>query len=244
MYDACVMTVTSDRPVAVQLLKKYLARQSFAGHVLWVVVDDGREQADLSYDFPSNISIEHRRLGPAGSAFTSFRKNMSKALSSLPAPYTVIMEDDEWYGPRWVEAMVSMLDGGAKIAGETRAIYYNVRARLFRRWNNLRHASMCQTAFRSDMAPDLLRHMSKNPTVMLDKVFWKHGYAEGKLVKPFNQCVGIKGVPGKNGIGTGHRPRVRNYKFDPDCKYLRGIIGDADAVPYMAMYDPMNAGAR
>lgn len=240
--EVCIMTCTGDRHEAFLLLQKYVARQTFGGGVQWLVVDDGRRHSELTVPLPPNIRVDHVKLPPVGPGFASFRRNMKHALANIGAPLVVVMEDDEWYGPRWVKEMAGLLED-ATLAGERRALYYNVKCRLFRRWNNTRHASMCQTAFRREFAETITRKIQKSATVMIDKVIWKMDVPK-KMAPPFNQCVGIKGMPGRGGIGAGHRPRKKLYKHDADGLYLKGILGDADAEPYLALYDPMRAKVR
>ena len=242
MSDVCIVTCTGDRPMAFELCQKYIARQTFKAEITWRVVDDGQKEVRFTEPMPDNITFEHIRLKPCRNRVTSFRRNMKFGLSKVPAPAVIIMEDDEWYGPRWVEIMYAGLQK-AELCGERRALYYNVRLRLFRRWNNRKHASMCQTAFRSSIIDKFQDRMQKVGTVMLDRVLWKMRVRK-KLIDPFHQCVGIKGMPGRSGIGTGHRPKARIYRRDQDGSALIKILGKEDAAPYLALYDPKKGKLR
>jgi hypothetical protein len=62
----------------------------------------------------------------------------------------------------------------------------------------------------------------------VDRMFWDS--VRGGAIHDTNTVVGIKGLPGRKGLGLGHRPDHR-FTPDPDFAKLREWIG-ADAEHY------------
>jgi superoxide dismutase len=120
--------------------------------------------------------------------------------------------------------------GNYSLLGEVNTIYYNVHHRRYITNPNTIHASLFQTAFRYDAIPALYESLSAKfiDCVLWQKVANKHLFYEHSL------SVGIKGLPGRAGIGAGHS-RAMNMKADLNLNYLRALIGD-DAQHYAGHY--------
>ena len=111
-----------------------------------------------------------------------------------------IIEDDDWYGPGYLADVAKWL-GHRPLAGECRARYYNMATGKGRQLNNERHASLCSTAVRGEGLRALRQAVAKADT-FIDMTLWR--LCPGRLYRT-RHVVGIKGVPGRGGIGTGHR---------------------------------------
>jgi hypothetical protein len=158
--------------------------------------------------------------------------NLLSALDRVRGDRVLVIEDDDWYAPDYLETMDRWLDQ-ADLAGEARAKYYNVFYRNYFVNANLHHASLCQTAFHASLIPtvmEICRQAIKWP----DLTLWNRVRGRKFLTQPSGQtlCVGIKGLPGRTGIGMGHSTRAATaFSADPDLKILHQWIGE-DAETY------------
>ncbi len=242
--ELSIITCTGDRQLAFDLCARYVFRQEGLERVQWVVVDDGDchvETLKSVVDAPDWLRVDVVRLQPGKDAAKSFRCNMMVALNKAEAERIIFMEDDEWYARGYALSMFKRL-AKLELAGEGNAVYYNVRARLYRRWGNSRHASMCQTGIKGRARKQLMKLLRGKGTVMVDRILW--GKKIKKRVFPSTgQCVSMKGMPGRSGIGVGHRPRKQQYNRDPDGTFLKRIVG-ADAKVYLELHNPKKAKVR
>ena len=104
------------------------------------------------------------------------------------------------------------------LIGECPSRYYNVKTRCLRLPQNVSHASLCQTGFPLSLVPKILDVMGNE--TWIDMALWSK--IPGVLREDYN-CVGIKGLPGRAGVGVGHQP---GGQPDPDLTILRDWIGD------------------
>ena len=220
-----LLTCTGDRPEAFALCEQWMARQTRREWCRWVVVDDGVTPT------VTTMGQEVIRLAPMQGH--SLNRNLCAGLSTIDTA-AVFIEDDDWYSPHYLYVMIGWLDQGHQIAGQVRALYYNVARRMYHRHGNTHHASLCQTAIRFGVIGDFLRELHRDPKQQfVDMALW-HKCAgpvgESLFNCEYSYCVGIKGLPGRQGIGTGHRPE--GYQIDHDGTYLREIVGDHDAEIY------------
>ena len=213
-----IITPTGDRPLAWKLCQLYMARQTYAGPVEWHVVDDGRVPLEVEFDRPGYTLHMHRLPPMAGN---SQARNMLHLLSHCNAgDRVVIFEDDDHYAPDWLTTVDRELER-AELVGECRARYYNVSTRQGRQLNNAGHASLCSTAVRG-RAIDALRKACQSAPKFIDLQLWRrfpHRHLFGG-----HRVVGIKGLPGRGGIGMGHDPKFAGT-HDPDGALLREWIG-------------------
>ncbi|MCC7422015.1 MAG: glycosyltransferase family 2 protein [Planctomycetaceae bacterium] len=234
------MTPTHDRPVAFALCERYMARQTYDGPVRWIVVDDGTESVECHH------GQEHIRLPSIESPRESFRANWRAGLGEVdPTGITLFIEDDDWYSPEYIDRMVELL-AEATIAGESRARFYNVRRRMWLVHPNRSHASLCQTGIRGEEMHDRVLHILKHDRRIesLDGRLWKRASVpeRAKLLRPAStMLVGIKGMPGRSGLGVGHASETQlaseGYAKDPSLDKLREWVGD-DASNYAAFFSP------
>jgi hypothetical protein len=140
-----------------------------------------------------------------------------------PGAALVCIEDDDWYARDWLAHVAAELRHD-ELVGETHARYYNVATRVGRQLTNAEHSSLCSTAVRGS-ALGALRDACRTGARWIDIDLWKRG---GHLFGG-HRVVGIKGLPGRGGIGMGHDRAFRG-QADPDGRLLREWIGgDADA---------------
>ena len=220
MADITLITATGDRPEALALCERYMLRQTFKGRIQWLVIDDGQVSC-----IPSEGQEYLRREPSAEDRQPTLALNILTLLPFVESDKILFIEDDDWYAPEYISYMFHVLDN-VIIAGEGNAIYYNVKERKYYKHGNTGHASLCQTGLRfNEDTRKLLQEILNTQEKFIDILLWQKINGVKRLVnheQPF--CVGIKGMPGRKGIGTGHNPNNR-YVEDFDMIYLEKLIG-------------------
>ena len=216
-----LLTMTGERPEAFALCQRWMARQTYTGAVRWVIVDDGRQPCSLA-GIPEDWSIDLVLPDPVWSPGQNTQaRNIHAGLDIIgTSERVVIIEDDDWYAPNWLETVADALDK-AELVGETRARYYNVAQRKHKTHENHTHASLCSTALRG-AALSTLKSVCRPSIQFIDILLWQ-AHSDKHLFQG-EGVVGIKGLPGRPGIGMGHDKKF-NGKPDPQLKVLRSWIG-------------------
>ena len=221
-----LLTATGARLHAWALCERWMAAQDYAGPVHWLVVDDGQEPQPITFQrekWTLNV-IRPRRLWTPGR--NSQAENMLHGLSHCSASdRVVVIEDDDYYSPDWLSHVTQQLDH-AQLVGESMARYYNIATRQGRQLENSAHASLCCTAVRG-RAVDALRKACQTNRKFIDINLWRK-FPDRHLFGG-DRVTGIKGLPGRGGIGSGHKPGFRGT-HDVDGSLLREWIGkDSEA---------------
>lgn len=239
MASLTLITPTCDRPAGIGLAKRWLKRQELRepATIQWLVCDDGREKAELPAGIIEGdlvVYVEHVRIPPAPSVALSFRGNVAAGLCRARCPRIAIWEDDDWYPPDYLQFLLDRFHEGYELIGQARARYYNVATRRHRQLINASHASLCQSAVSSRIGSFLEHRCRTRGGTFLDLDLWREHPRCARYLHPHSTVVGIKGLPGKAGIGMGHRLPL-NERFDRDGSVLRRWIGD-DAEHYLGFY--------
>ncbi len=216
-----LLTATGCRPAAFALLERMMLAQTYAGPVRWVIVDDGEQPQPVTFE-REGWTLDIVRPEPfwRPGANTQARNLLAGLESIHRSARLLIIEDDDHYASDWLETCNEMLDR-ATLVGEIRARYYNVPSRVARQLNNTQHASLCATAMR-DGAIEAFRRVCRPGCQFIDIELWR-AYRD-RLLFTGNRVVGIKGLPGRGGIGMGHRSGFNGTK-DPDGSILRQWVG-------------------
>ena len=196
-----IITPTGGRSEAFALCEKYMARQTLKPDQ-WLVVDDylPRTACTMGQEviYPAHTWKE---------GDMTLTKNLLEALQKATGDYILIIEDDDWYSPKYIETMVSYLKEH-DLVGEGRAKYYNIFNSRCMIHTNMEHASLCQTAFTKKLIPDIIKTVKDNITQkFIDIEIWKID-CKKIIFDGKNICVGIKGMPGRGGIGYGHKDKM------------------------------------
>jgi hypothetical protein len=139
----------------------------------------------------------------------------------------LFIEDDDWYAADYVETMADAMETrGAQMIGTSRSLYYHVPSRRWRVMQNQGTASLCQTGMEAHALPFLKDACVQRPEA-IDWWLWQYGLRRSHLLA-IDRCVGIKGLPGRPGIGVGHKPErhPEQWTADPKLTVLREWIGN------------------
>lgn len=198
----------------------------------WIVVDDG--------ETPTVATMGQRvirRERQTGDPDITLVPNLKAAIESgVSTEAVAFIEDDDYYSPGWIEWLSGALKS-ADIAGEANAFYYHVGRRAWMNNKNRQHASLCQTGMRASTLPILYGRCKSSPFV--DVGLWKEGMKDHSAFLRFAPnplVIGMKGMPGRKGIGIGHIKDAVCYASDPGLSWLVSMIGE-DALAYKDFYD-------
>ncbi len=233
--EISIVTPTADREFCLKRLAYYLQRQTFVGTIQWIITDSGSKSftKPISLNFP----CEYEYLGHIKDSKQSFCKNMQNALSRVKYKKVLVMEDDDWYHPTYIEVMWERLHI-KDLIGEIPATYYHIKDKSYRILPNTERASMCQMGFTEKVIP-IIQHIIKQDSsnAFIDLKLWKYYSSQFKR-QLYNSrlSIGIKGMPGNSGIGIGHRIKDVHRKSDPDFRKLEKWIGKEDTDFYRSIY--------
>lgn len=225
---AVLLTPTRDRPEAFRNAEHWMSRQDFDGDVVWVVVDDGEVPVQPSM---GQVHLRRKNLPDPSSARGTLVLNLLHAIPELPAAMDVIViEDDDWYSPGYVRAMVGMLRD-SDLVGYGLSRYYNLRWGWGMDCNNRGHASLCSTGFSAALLPwfrDVVDWCRRRRDQFVDLEMWRRrvGIRSNLILDP-TMTVGIKGYPGSPNIGIGKA--FSAGAKDPEGRLLTEWIGAEDA---------------
>lgn len=235
-----LITPTGARLEALTLLVRYMQRQTVTDW-RWTILDDCEPATAIEAAFPQSIDSRIEIYRPAwrwkpgkNTQNMNMRALIDRAFA-VGFDLLFVIEDDEWYSSRYLESMIERHRATDMLIGQTQAHFYNVRLRHARILPNFEHTALCRTAVNSAGAR-LMHEVFSMPQWPQgehgDRVMWNICPSNQKnlftLDRPLN--VGIKGMPGRDGIGTGHDRIKRDKIADPKLKLLRNWIGrDADA---------------
>lgn len=213
-----LITPTADQPLGMLLCERYMARQSATWHQ-WIVADDGLEPARLT------MGQQHVRRSREHEGGRSLAGNLPAALDLADGDVVLVIEHDDWYAPDHIAVCLDQLRRG-DVVGSRWQRYYNVQSRSWRRMRNVGSA-LCNTALRRCALP-ILRAAAlaafQRGTYGVDRLLWDAAGRRGH-VHDVDTVVGIKGLPGRRGLGMGHRPDAQ-WTADPDLQQLRAWIGN------------------
>lgn len=220
-----LLTATGARPQAWALCQQLMRMQDHAGPVRWVIVDDGACAQPISFERPG-WTLEVIRPQPYWQPGNNTQaRNLAAGLAVIgDDERVVVIEDDDAYAPGYLSAVAGWLDA-APLVGESHARYYHVGRQVWRDCGNHAHASLCSTAVRGEGLVALRQSVASNHT-FIDIELWRAPI--GKRLYRTAHVVGIKGLPGRGGIGAGHR---MNGARDRNGDKLRAWLG-----PLAALY--------
>jgi len=197
------ITPTGDRPLAFALCQRWMERQT-VWPTQWLVIDDGKTplKIDLSFSFIKYIRREPLPSDPKH----TLCQNLSAALPFITGDKIIIIEDDEYYAPEYLAGMAARL-AYHEVVGIKNSKYYHLPSGGHCTHSNGSHASLAQTAFRSASLPAFKRCLDMRSQQFLDIRLWQRTYRTLRgflFIDEPPLYLGIKGLPGRPGIGIGH----------------------------------------
>lgn len=198
-----------------------MAQQDYRGDLQWLVVDDCEPETDCTM----GQTVIRRRPAWEPGQITQCR-NLRAAVPHVEGDVVVVIEDDDYYAPSYLSEQVERLFW-APMVGESESMYYHIGVPGYSVNPNTRHSSLFQTAFRKELLP-LFAGICEVAPRFLDLALWSK--AGGRIFPQSLISIGMKGLPGRQGIGIGHR-KQRDWIQDPDFKTLAKWIGE-DALVY------------
>lgn len=213
------LTCTGDRPLCLNLLSGWMKNQTVQPDQ-WIIIDDGRVPykplGDCDYVY---------RLTERSDPKHTLGVNIKTALKYIKGDVILFIEDDEYYAPRYIETMLEKIQN-YEIVGLCRSKYYNLRTKRYYVNPNLGHASLAQTGLKVKNLRVLESVIDGDAfiDVRLWAAFGGKSRSDNKMIVPakgiqvgngkgilfddgLKDClyVGMKGMPGRVGIGAGHR---------------------------------------
>lgn len=222
-----LITCTGFRPEALAMCQKFLERQTFKGEMNWVIIRDDLIDTPIQSK-RANLKIQNIK-GPRlwDKTYNTHRGNMEAGLTLVKdSEYIFVIEDDDYYAPDYVEKMLGLLRY-VTVAGLSYTRYFHVKMPGWKVHPNNKHASLSQTAIRKPAASALMTSVNSGD-LYFDGVFWNSILEDNiphALLGNTGLSIGIKGMPGREGITPSHR-ELRDYLIDPTLTKLKEWIGE------------------
>jgi hypothetical protein len=241
------ITPTGDRPLAMSLCERWMTNQTVHPDQ-WLVIDDGQ------VPFTPSVPMEYVRREPqAGDPRHTLALKLQQAIPLIKGDKIMIIEDDEYYAPTYVEQMSRQLDSG-ELVGIKQNRYYHVPTGGYYLMHNMGHASLAETAFMSGFLPTFRKAVDASINLdYLDIRIWRmgkeraaHNFKFGTRTMTTSRArsmaptaksdlllfsdadnplyVGIKGLPGRAGIGMGHNPAMYTTRDTAGRRVLKQWI--------------------
>lgn len=240
-----VITCTGDRPICFDLLKQWMENQILKP-MEWIIIDDGKTpmSKDIVDSLPSYATLLRREPLSTDPKHT-MNINLLSALKFVQGDFIAFMEDDEYYAPEYLSAMNERMKNHS-VVGICKSRYYHLPTAHYCIHLNMDHASLAQTIMSIEHLEKFKQLLDGDPFVDIRiwtdivgvDIWGKKGFNSAGHV--FNNgrgilfddvftkeflYVGMKGMPGRTGIGSGHKGLGR---FDPNFTMLKTWIKNGD----------------
>lgn len=201
-----VLTPTGGRPEAFSVLTEWVNRQTLK-EFAWLIIDDCEPATPAPWVREGIVMVKLKPKWVWQPGQNTQAANLTKLLTFVPeGAKVIVMEDDDWYAPNYLEKMATALDS-CELAGVIPALYYNLKTGKIRDMGNKAHASLSATAMTGD-ALEYFRHLCKIGASRIDMKLWQREPNEKAWLireEGVPPTIGIKGGKGRPGIGIGHR---------------------------------------
>lgn len=246
-----LITCTGDRPLCFNLLEGWISNQTVQPDQ-WVVVDDGQTETCVK----SNCDYVRRIPQKTDPKFTILL-NIEEAFKYVKGDKILFIEDDEYYAPDYIKEISNRLDK-YDLVGIGRSKYYHLPIMRWHKHRNMGHASLAQTGFTNNFFKDAKSCLRGD--LFFDIRLWRvvNGRDADQRSLPNNVhqsesrdrkglifddvekslYVGMKGMPGRKGIGVGHK---EGNGYNPDKGTLRNWISvDEDYNKYLKIKEELS----
>jgi hypothetical protein len=227
------ITPTGDRLLAFRMCQKWMEQQVRRPDQ-WIVVDDGKVAMRNVPEWATYVRREPKQSDPQHTLNT----NLQTAIPYIIGDKILVIEDDEYYAPDYVKTLAAKMDVH-EVVGIMMAKYYHLPTGGYSQLANTTHASLAETGFRNTFIPELEELVKDNGATYLDLRLWQKAMSQdrGYLFqdKDTSLYLGIKGLPGRPGIGMGHN--IATYKtFDHNRSTLKKLT-HGDSKVYVDVID-------
>jgi glycosyltransferase involved in cell wall biosynthesis len=219
------ITPTGDRPIAFHLLRRWMSNQTVKPDQ-WIIIDDGKDPMKLEnlQPYEQYIRREPNQTDPKHTLVV----NVDHAIPFIKGDKVFFCEDDEYYAPTYIERMISHLEKH-QVVGIGCSKYYHLPTGGYEQHGNMQHASLAQTAFDISVLSMVKHCIGFGMEIQwLDDRIWKEVVrANGKISSYIfidqqeSLYVGMKGLPGRTGIGIGHKPKTYKRHDDENRSKLK-----------------------
>ena len=215
------ITCTGDRQVAFDLCQRWMNHQTVKPDQ-WIIIDDGKVPTEV-WDLPwTPKQVDYVRREPkSNDPAHTLILNLKEALPKVKGDKIMFIEDDEYYAPTYIEEMSKRLEDH-ELVGICQSKYYHIAVAKWFRDNNKDQASLAQTAFRKSMLKFVTTSLKGNQFV--DLRIWTYSGKKSLFVDEPSLYCGIKGLPGRPGIGQGHDVTMQGYKTDIGLNMIKAWI--------------------
>ncbi|WP_165612662.1 rhamnan synthesis F family protein [Limimaricola pyoseonensis] len=228
--DYAVLTPTGDRPVAFNRCIDMVLAQTVRPRE-WIVVDDGVLPLTEQMRLPGWVTYVRREARPDDAPHT-LSHNILAGLEHISAERVLIMEDDDWYSPRYAAFLLPYLDDH-DMAGLNRIRYHHLRGSAWKEGFPPAHTAFAQTGFRMGHASAHLAAVCRTGRAeirekgLVDRHWWQSFEGRKILVGEHPRLhAGLKGGFGRPGLASGHGRHEPDYIPDPDGAELASYMGD------------------
>jgi len=212
------ITPTGDRPLAFALCRQWMKHQTVKADQ-WIVIDDGK----VPMVHAGGFQYVRREPQPDDPRHT-LNRNLATALPLIAGDKIFIIEDDEYYAPEYVEEMSRRLDQH-EVVGLRDYKYYYLPTGGYIVNANRSHANLAETAFRNSFLYEMRETLNVADT-FIDLRIWQEAGKRGYRFDDSGKSLflGLKGLPGRDGIGIGHNPAMyRNVKDTTERTMLKKL---------------------
>jgi hypothetical protein len=243
-----LLTPTGGRPEAFKLCETWMKRQTIQPYE-WIVVDD--------FETPTKCTMGQkviRRTPYWKPGENTLQLNLIEGLKAVTGDIVLIIEDDDWYHPNYIENMIRkfqeyfdefencaseslVLNKPSLIVAEALTKYYNIKNYSYMIHPNIDHGSLFQTGFTADLIPQILLYLNMyQRETWFDLILWKtiKNCHKVMFMTKYPWSVGIKNLPGRNGLGYGHVQKM-DYMDERPFKILTNWIGRHYTVLFQKM---------
>lgn len=224
-----LVTPTGGRPEAFALCERWMARQTVKFDQ-WIVFDDVSPRTA----YPQNrVEVLRPLLKDEWQpGQNTLARNLLLGLQQTTGDLIFFIEDDDYYPPDYIANTVSYWKGAErkpKALGYRKASYYHLPTSTHNVFHNMNYASLCQTVIHSSTKEQILSVLGGT----IDVDFWAlvedlDGFC---LIDDNGGVIGIKGMPGRPGIGVGHKNQ-KGWFRDSNCRMLQKWVGQ-DYIHYL-----------
>ena len=188
------------RPEAYALCENWIKRQTLQPDEI-IVIDDGEIPTEITLDATVILPERKWSLGD-----NTQKRNLLVGLEEASGEIIMICEDDDFFAEDFFENLYKELTNtryNFEAVGELNSRYYNLKHQKWRILNNGSFSPLCQTIFRRSLIPTLKQVLSEGES-KIDVRFWKKLVCPRYLIPESLKSVGMKGMPGRPGLGIGH----------------------------------------